>query len=172
MPGVAAYRGQLQKTRIDRAAQRFAQTRLGGFLFITLFPAIDKRLMPLTHGKLRVAFGQPILLLHMRGAKSGQPRVVPLLYTPHGDAYVIVASKAGALNHPSWYHNVVAHPDTVEVELGGERIPVTPRVVEGTERDEMWKLVNDNYNGYETYQGRAGSRVIPVVVLEPKVSAG
>jgi hypothetical protein len=36
----------------------------------------------------------------------------------------------------------------------------------------MWKLVNDNYNGYQTYQGRAGSRVIPVVVLEPKGSAG
>jgi len=172
MPGVAQYRGQRQKTRVDRAAQRFAQTRLGGFLFITLFPAIDKRLMPLTRGRLKVAFGQPILLLHMLGAKSGQPRVVPLLYTPHGDAYVIVASKAGAQHHPSWYHNVRAHPEAVEVELGGERIPVTPKIVEGPERDEMWKLVNDNYNGYETYQGRAGSRVIPVVVLEPRASAG
>ena len=120
---------------------------------------------------MKVAFGQPILLLHTQGAKSGQPRVAPLLYTPHGDAYVIVASKAGAEHHPSWYHNVRAHPDEVEVELGGERIPVTPRVAEGAERDEVWRLVNDNYNGYETYQGRAGSRVIPVVVLEPKGGA-
>jgi deazaflavin-dependent oxidoreductase (nitroreductase family) len=171
MPGVAAYRGQLQKTRRDRAAQAFAKSRLGGFLFITVFPAIDKRLMPLTRGKLRVAIGQPILLLHTRGAKSGQPRVVPLLYTPHGDAFVIVASKAGAERHPSWYHNVRAHPDAVEVELAGRRTPVTPRIVEGPERDEMWRLVNDNYNGYETYQGRAGGRVIPVVVLEPKRAA-
>jgi deazaflavin-dependent oxidoreductase (nitroreductase family) len=96
---------------------------------------------------------------------------VPLLYTPRDDGFVIVASKAGAQSHPSWYHNVRAHPEAVEVELGGERIPVTPRVVEGAERDEMWKLVNDNYNGYETYQGRAGSRVIPVVVLERRASA-
>jgi deazaflavin-dependent oxidoreductase (nitroreductase family) len=171
MAGVGAFRGQLDKTRADRMAQSFAKTRLGGFLFITVFPAIDKRLMPLTRGKLRVAFGQPILLLHMRGAKSGQPRVVPLLYTQHGEKFVIVASKAGAEHHPSWYHNIRAHPEVVEVELGGQRIPVTPRVVEGAERDEMWALVNDNYNGYETYQGRARDRVIPVVVLEPKGSS-
>jgi deazaflavin-dependent oxidoreductase (nitroreductase family) len=165
---MGAFRGQQDKTRVDRISQAFAQTRLGGFLFITVFPAIDKRLMPLTRGRLKVAFGQLILLLHMRGAKSGQPRVVPLLYTPHGDSFVIVASKAGAQRHPSWYHNVRAHPDAVEVELGGRRVPVNPRVVEGAEREQMWALVNDNYNGYETYQGRAGDRVIPVVVLEPK----
>jgi deazaflavin-dependent oxidoreductase (nitroreductase family) len=153
---------------MDRAAQAFAKTRLGGFLFITVFPAIDKRLMPLTRGKVKVAFGQPILLLHTRGAKSGEPRVVPLLYTPYGEKFVIVASKAGAEHHPSWFHNVRAHPDAVEVELGGERIAVNPRIVEGAERDEMWALVNDNYNGYATYQDRAGERVIPVVVLEAK----
>jgi deazaflavin-dependent oxidoreductase (nitroreductase family) len=168
MAAVGAFRGQREKTRAHRAAQAFAKSRLGGFLFITVFPAIDKRLMPLTRGRLRVAFGQPILLLHTRGAKSGQPRVVPLLYTPHRDAYVIVASKAGAVRHPSWYHNLRAHPDAVEVELGGRRIPVKARVAEGAEREELWALVNDNYNGYETYQGRAGERVIPVVVLEPK----
>ena len=168
MAAVGAFRGQQQKTRVDRAAQAFAKTRLGGFLFITVFPALDKRLMPLTAGRLKVAVGHPILLLHMRGARSGQPRVVPLLYTPHGDSYVIVASKAGAAGHPSWYHNVRAHPEAVEVEIGGHRFPVTPRIVEGAEREEMWALVNDNYNGYETYQHRAGDRVIPVVVLEPK----
>ena len=39
-------------------------------------------------------------------------------------------------------------------------------MVEGPERAELWQHVNDNYNGYETYQGRAGGRVIPVVLLE------
>lgn len=168
MPAVGAFKGQQEKTAYDRVAQAFAQTRLGGWLFITVFPEIDKRLMPLTRGKLKVALGQPILLLHVLGAKSGQPRVVPLLYTPRGDTYVIVASKAGAEHHPAWYHNVLAHPEAVEVELGGERVPVTPRVAEGAERDQLWALVNDNYNGYQTYQHRAGGRMIPVVVLEPK----
>ncbi|MBV9465391.1 MAG: nitroreductase family deazaflavin-dependent oxidoreductase [Solirubrobacterales bacterium] len=31
---------------------------------------------------MKVALGQPILLLHTRGAKSGEPRQTPLLYTP------------------------------------------------------------------------------------------
>jgi deazaflavin-dependent oxidoreductase (nitroreductase family) len=168
IPYVRAFRGQSEKSGYDRFAQAFAKTRLGGFLFITVFPAIDKRLMPLTGGRLRVAMGQPILLLHTLGAKSGRPRVVPLLYTPYRDAFVIVASKAGAERHPSWYHNLLAHPDAVEVESDGRRFPVTPRVVEGDERERLWDLVNDNYNGYQTYQHRAGGRVIPVVVLEPK----
>ena len=111
--------------------------------------------------------GQPILLLHTRGARSGEERTTPLLYTPRGGAFVVVASKAGATHHPAWYHNLRAHPDAVSVEVGGRRTAVRPRVVEGAERAELWKLVNDNYTGYTTYQGRAGDRVIPVVLLEP-----
>jgi deazaflavin-dependent oxidoreductase (nitroreductase family) len=135
-------------------------------LFVNVFPLIDRRLIPLTRGRLKVAVGQPILLLHTVGARSGQPRASPLLYTPHGDGFVVVASKAGAAHDPAWYHNLRAHPDAVVVELDGRRIPVRHRLVEGAEREDLWRLVNDNYNGYETYQGRAGSRTIPVVLLE------
>jgi deazaflavin-dependent oxidoreductase (nitroreductase family) len=108
-----------------------------------------------------------MLLLHTRGARSGQPRSTPLLYTRHGRGYVIVASKAGADHHPAWYHNPRAHPDAVTIEVGGRRIPVRPHQAEGAEREELWRLVNDNYNGYQLYQQRAGERIIPVVLLEP-----
>ena len=144
-----------------------ARTRLGGWLFVNVFPAIDRRLIPVTRGRVKVAMGQPILLLHTRGARSGQDRTTPLLYTPRGKGFIVVASKAGAEHNPAWYHNLRAHPDAVTVEIRGRRIPVRPREIEGAERDELWRLVNDNYNGYETYQGRAGNRVIPVVLLEP-----
>ena len=106
--------------------------------------------------------GQPV-----RPPRSGQPRSPPLLYTRHGGGYVIVASKAGADHHPAWYHNLRAHPDAVTIEVGGRRIPVHPREAEGAEREELWRLVNDNYNGYQVYQQRAGQRTIPVVLLEP-----
>ena len=46
-------------------------------------------------------------------------------------------------------------------------MPVRARVVGEPERSELWRRVNDNYNGYETYERRAGGRIIPVVVLEP-----
>ena len=162
-----AFRTQEQKSRIDRAMQAFARTPAGGWLFINVFPAIDRWLIPRTGGRLRVALGQPILLLHTRGAKSGQPRATPLLYTPHERGFVIVASKAGAAHHPSWYHNLRAHPDHVTVELGGRITSVRPRVAEEPERGELWERVNDNYNGYQTYARRAGERIIPIVVLEP-----
>jgi deazaflavin-dependent oxidoreductase (nitroreductase family) len=166
MPG-RGYRGQSEKTTLDRLMSRFAQSRLGGLLFITVFPAIDKRVMPLTRGRVRIGVRQPILLLHARGAKTGQPRVTPLLYTPRGEDFILVASKAGAERHPAWYHNLKAHPD-VEVEVDGGLVPVSAREAEGVEREELWRLVNDNYTGYDVYQRRAGARRIPVVVLTPR----
>ena len=157
---------------MDRALQAIARTRAGGWLFVNVFPAIDRWLIPRTRGRMKVAIGQPILLLHTRGAKSGQPRTTPLLYTAHDNAFIVVASKAGAAHHPAWYHNIRAHADAVAVELGGEPIPVRPRIVEEPERSELWQLVNDNYNGYDKYAQRAGARVIPVVVLEPVAFQG
>jgi deazaflavin-dependent oxidoreductase (nitroreductase family) len=168
---VSTYRGQQQKSSIEKVLQAFARTRAGGWLFINVFPVIDRWLIPRTKGKIRVAMGQPILLLHTRGAKSGQVRQTPLLYTPHGNGFIVVASKAGAAQNPAWYHNVLAHPDALAVEVDGTRIPVRARVVEEPERSELWQRVNDNYNGYETYAHRAGDRVIPLVVLEPVSSA-
>jgi deazaflavin-dependent oxidoreductase (nitroreductase family) len=161
------YRSQAEKTPLDRFMARFAQSRMGGLLFITVFPAIDKRLMPLTRGRLKVGMRQPVLLLHALGARSGQPRTVPLLYTPRGEEFVLVASKAGAQKHPSWYHNLKAHPD-VEIEVDGQRLAVSAREAEGAERDELWRLVTDNYGGYDVYQQRAAKRRIPVMVLSPR----
>jgi deazaflavin-dependent oxidoreductase (nitroreductase family) len=160
------YRRQQDKTAIDRIMQAAARTRFGGWLFVNVFPAIDRRLIPLSRGRLKVAVGQPILLLHTRGARSGEPRTTPLLYTPCGDAFIVVASKAGAQHHPAWYYNMLRHPDAASVEISGTPVRVNARVVDGDERERLWERVNDNYNGYATYQARAVGRTIPVVVLE------
>jgi len=161
------YRPQSQKNHAEKVLQAFAQTRPGGWLFITVFPAIDRRLLPLTRGKLSTGLGQPVVLLHVRGARSGLERSVPLLATKTGDTVLLVASKAGARRHPAWYHNVRANPD-VEVTLDGERRPMRASIAEGEERDRLWAVVCDNYSGYAAYQRRAGSRVIPVVALTPR----
>ena len=167
----SGYRPQRDKTRIDKALQAFARSPVGGWMFVNVFPVLDRWLIPHSRGRLKVAMAQPILLLHTRGARSGQPRITPLLYTPHGNALVIVASKAGDTHHPAWYHNLRAHPESVAIELDGVHTAVHPRVAEGTEREALWRLVNDNYNGYDTYQARAGKRLIPVIILEPEPGA-
>jgi deazaflavin-dependent oxidoreductase (nitroreductase family) len=161
------YRTQAEKSRLERVLQAAAQTPLGGRLFIGVFPAIDRRLLPLTRGRLSTGLGQPIVLLHARGAKSAIERTTPLLATKQGDLVVLVASKAGAAAHPAWFHNVRANPD-VEVTIGGQRRPMRARVAEGEERERLWRMACDNYSGYEAYQRRAGDRVIPVVALEPR----
>lgn len=161
------YKPQSQKTRTERLLQSFAQTPLGGRLFITVFPAIDRRLMPLTRGRLSTGLGQPVVLLHVRGARTGIERTVPLLATKTGDTVLLVASKAGATKHPGWYHNVRANPD-VEVTIDGQRQPMRAEIAEGEERQRLWAIVCDNYSGYETYQRRTGGRVIPVIALRPR----
>jgi deazaflavin-dependent oxidoreductase (nitroreductase family) len=114
-----------------------------------------------------VAAGQPVLLLHTRGARSGQPRGTPLLCTRHGGGYLVVASQAGADHHPAWYRNLRAHPDEAAIEAGGRRIAVHPREAEGAGREELRRVAGDNYNGYQAYQQRAGERTIPVLLPEP-----
>src|SRR3954463_16516817 len=66
---------------------------------------------------------RPLLLLTTIGAKSGQPRTMPLVYTTDGDRLVVIASKGGAPTNPDWYHNLVANPEAT-VELPGETFRV------------------------------------------------
>src|SRR3954452_17059978 len=161
------YRPQAAKSRVEKVLQAFAQTPLGGKLFISVFPAIDRRLIPLTRGRLSTGLGQPIVLLHARGAKSGVERNPPLLATKRGDLLFVIASKAGARRHPAWFHNTRANPD-IEVTIDGRRRPMRARVAEGEERERLWAMACDHYSGYATYQRRAPNRVIPVVVLQPR----
>ena len=51
-----------------------------------------------------------LLLLHTRGAKSGQERVNPLGCFSDHDRLVVVAARAGADVHPDWYYNMLATP--------------------------------------------------------------
>jgi len=111
--------------------------------------------------------GRPMLLLRTVGRRTSQPRTSALLYVRDGDAYVVIASKGGAPQHPGWFQNLTATPE-VEIQVGRARMPVRARVAEGEERSRLWALADKvNQGQYATYQSRT-SRVIPVVVLKPR----
>lgn len=74
---------------------------------------------------------------------------------------------AGATRHPAWFHNLVARPEVEFMPRKGTRAAYVARVTEGPERERLWAAANDLYAGYDDYQGRAGGREIPVVVLDP-----
>ena len=90
--------------------------------------------------------GRPMLLLRTVGRRTKQPRTAALLYVRDGDAYVVIASKGGAPQHPGWFHNLTAQPD-VEIQVGRERIPVRARVAEGEERSRLWARADEINQG-------------------------
>jgi len=157
--------GRRPMNPLQKALERFAASRLGGWWFINVAMPIDRRLLPLTRGRVSSALGQPVGLLETVGAKSGEKRQTPLLFLGRGGDVVLVASKAGAPRHPAWYHNLRAHPRVrfLAPHRTGEYVA---RVAEGEERARLWAEVNHLYAGYEVYSDRAGGREIPVVVLE------
>jgi deazaflavin-dependent oxidoreductase (nitroreductase family) len=108
--------------------------------------------------------GSKILLLTTTGRTSGEPRTTPLIYENAGDAYVIVASKGGAPEHPGWYRNLSKNAD-VEVQVLDDVFPAHARVAEGDERERLWKLAAQQWPGYDEYAKKT-DREIPVVVLE------
>jgi deazaflavin-dependent oxidoreductase (nitroreductase family) len=112
--------------------------------------------------------GAAMLLLHTTGARTGQERVNPLVYTTEGDDLVVVASKGGAPTNPDWYHNLVANPD-VTVEVGTDTMPVRARIAEGAERERLWSRQVEVMPGFAEYQAKT-RRTIPVVVLERTTS--
>ena len=105
------------------------------------------------------------LLAITRGRKSGEERMLPLIYKRVGDAFVIIASKGGAPSHPAWYLNMLADPE-FEVRAGADRYRVRARTAEGDERSDLWDQLAEVYPPYNDYQVSAGDREIPVVVLD------
>jgi len=150
----------------ERWLERVAATPPGGWFFVNVANPLDRFLLRRTRGRFSVALGQPVLLITVKGARSGKPRQTPLLYLADADNLVVVASKAGSATHPAWYHNVKANP-TVDILARGRSGRYVGHEAEGEERARLWEEVNDLYAGYDVYQQRAGTRRIPVMVFTP-----
>jgi deazaflavin-dependent oxidoreductase (nitroreductase family) len=108
--------------------------------------------------------GRDVFLLTTTGAKSGEPRTIPLAYSRDGDAYVVTASKGGAPTHPAWYFNLLADP-TATIEADLQTIKVRASVAKGTERQRLWDQHVAIHTGIGEYPSKT-DRIIPVVVLE------
>jgi deazaflavin-dependent oxidoreductase (nitroreductase family) len=109
--------------------------------------------------------GNPLLLLHHTGAKSGKSRINPLAYLSDGGRYVVFASKGGSPTNPDWYHNLKAHPDTT-IEVGTDTIDVVASEATGEERERLFGIQAERVPPFAEYQKRI-ERLIPVMVLTP-----
>jgi deazaflavin-dependent oxidoreductase (nitroreductase family) len=111
-------------------------------------------------------YGMPVVLVTIRGARSGKLRYTPLMRVEHDGRYALVASKGGAPDNPLWYRNLVANPH-VELQDGTVTGEYDAREVTGEERATWWERAVAAYPPYAEYQTRT-DRQIPVFVLEPR----
>jgi deazaflavin-dependent oxidoreductase (nitroreductase family) len=111
------------------------------------------------------ANGTTTLLLTTTGRRTGREHCTPLIYRRRGDdAYVVVASKAGAPAHPEWYLNLQANP-RVKVQVLGDVFDAQARTATPEERRELWPYMVEVWPDYAEYQKKT-EREIPVVILE------
>jgi proline iminopeptidase len=112
----------------------------------------------------------PCLILKTTGRRSGEARLLPLIYGEDGGKYVIVASKGGAPQHPAWFLNLEANPD-VEFQVGAKKYRGAAHAAQGAERERLYHMMEGVFPPYTAYQART-TRKIPVVVLEPRAEIG
>lgn len=109
--------------------------------------------------------GFDALALTTIGRKSGLARTNPVgWFAGPDDSWLIVASANGAVDNPSWYYNIAAHPDKVTIDVDGRKIPVTAEQLDGPEREEAWRKITAAVPRFAKYEDKT-DREIPVIRL-------
>jgi len=151
-----------------RGMQRLVATKPGAAVHRMIAARLDAPIMKATGGRVSLAMGVlPVVVLTSTGARSGQRRETPVSYFTDGDDVILMASNYGGARHPSWYHNLLAHPEC-ELHIGQRGGSFVARAAEGAERDRLYALAVDLYWGYAKYaQQTDGIRTIGVLRLTP-----
>jgi deazaflavin-dependent oxidoreductase (nitroreductase family) len=158
-------------TRYESTVERFAASPAGGWLFVHVLSRADRRVLPLTRGRVSLALGTPVGMLETVGARSGRLRRTPLVYLADGERIVLVASNGGGSRHPGWLFNLRARPAVRFLSRERGWRAYHAHEASGDERERCWALATDFYVGYDAYARRT-ARAIGVVVLEPRAGGG
>lgn len=136
---------------------------------IRVAATLHKALHRISGGRLgNTLRGGQVVFLTTTGRKTGKEHTWPLVGLRRGDDWLVIASNGGEDRHPSWYLNVVAHPDvTLRIGDAPTAQAMTARVAEGDERAELWAGVVAEQPVFAGYESKT-DREIPVVVLSPR----
>ena len=156
-----------EKNAFQRFAERFAQKPAVTWFIVHVSNKLDPVLMRFTDGRLNTTGTDAVVVLHHVGAKTGKPRITPLVYFTEGRDVILIASNGGSKKHPAWLHNVRANPD-VELWMGKRGGPYRARIANSEERERLWPKANALYSGYDHYQKLAGDREIQLVICTPR----
>ena len=110
--------------------------------------------------------GDAVCFVGTTGRKTGQARTIPLMYVPHGDEILLVASQGGAPKNPIWYHNLVAHPQ-ITIRHQDTTGNFLARLATPDEKESLWPICDQHYAPFAEYRTRT-SRDIPIFVCSPR----
>jgi deazaflavin-dependent oxidoreductase (nitroreductase family) len=148
---------------VYRAWAALVASPVGLWLSRQLGWRLDPHLLRRTGGRLGTGLIIPTALLETRGARSGRARRNAVIYFHDGERVILVASKAGAPEHPAWFYNARANP---EVELNG--LPFRAEVIaDAAELERLWSLADRVFPPFDSYRRTAAEagRTIPVLRL-------
>jgi deazaflavin-dependent oxidoreductase (nitroreductase family) len=154
LDAIAAHEARVQAGPVTRVMRRLGRTASFSKAYSKIGPVIDPKIRELKDGRVMAAvYGLPILALHSVGAKSGQPRISPLVYVRDGDDVMLIGTNFGQPKHPGWTANLLAHPGA-EVEIGPVRLAVHATMVDDDTWARMFPEFVAVYPGYANYLGR------------------
>jgi deazaflavin-dependent oxidoreductase (nitroreductase family) len=155
-------------SQFKRRVTAFALTKTGTWYSSQVGARIDPWLVRMTRGRVDSTFGViPVVVVTVRGARSGVERKVPLLYFSDKDDVILIASSYGKAKFPAWYYNIKANPN-VKLEAMGRSGTYVAHEIDGEDRDRLFELAKLVYSGYSQYEQRTqGIRRIPVMRLTP-----
>jgi deazaflavin-dependent oxidoreductase (nitroreductase family) len=113
-----------------------------------------------------IPHGQVLVLVHTIGRNSGKEHKVPLpVWRDDGGHRIVVASFAGAPEHPSWFLNLRDRKNPeVLVRVQGGRYWSVPEILEGEHYERVWVQLTADRAWYADYQAKTVRR-IPLVRL-------
>jgi F420H(2)-dependent quinone reductase len=128
------------------------------------------RLNELSGGRLANKMqGHDVCFVTMTGAVSGRKRTKPLMYVPFNGGVLLVASIGGAPQNPTWFGNIMKHPE-IQVRHRGKTMDLNARLAQADERSELWPICDAAFPPYADYRTKT-DREIPILVCEPRVDA-
>jgi deazaflavin-dependent oxidoreductase (nitroreductase family) len=141
--------------RVGRAVQKVAGSPLFAKLAPPIITPLDKLVHKLSGGRLLLSRGMlPVLMLTATGAKTGEPRRVPLACLPDGDVIYLVGSNFGREKHPAWSGNLIKTPRAT-VSLDGQTFAVDAHLLSDDEKAEVWPKLLEMWPTYDRYVERS-----------------
>jgi deazaflavin-dependent oxidoreductase (nitroreductase family) len=139
-----------------RLVQRVAASDRFAAVAPRLLLPLDRTVYRVTGGRLMPSQAVvPSIVLTTTGARSGQPRGVPLAAIPLDGDWFVVASNFGREHHPAWSANLIADPAATMTMHGRER-QVTAELLDADQKAEVWPRLTEVWPPFDSYVERSG----------------